>query len=156
MHETLSTLRPTDLRIKTRPALDLPKNRIEGSNPFLSTQVKQFLYRLGQALRVAGGWISQISRQSAHEGGKVVSLTYRPPLPPQEIILVLMSVGGWVNTRAIVRPEDLCQWKIPVTPSGIELASFRLVAQCLNQLCHRLHPHTCCGDRKSPMSWTFA
>jgi len=19
-----------------------------------------------------------------------------------------------------------------------------------------LHPHTCCGDRKSPMSWTFA
>jgi hypothetical protein len=37
-----------------------------------------------QTLRVPGSWCSQISRQSAHEGCKVVSRTHRPPLPPRK------------------------------------------------------------------------
>jgi len=50
---------------------------------------------------------------TAQDSGKVVSLTNRPPLP-LEIHLVLISVRGLVDPRAIVRPEGLCHRKIPM------------------------------------------
>jgi len=45
-------------------------------------KVKQSHYSPGQAVRFPAVWGSQISRYSAHESGKVVSLTHRPPLSP--------------------------------------------------------------------------
>ena len=56
-------------------------NSVRVTPGFSKQKVKQSHYRPGQTLRVPGGWGSQISWQSAHEGGKVVSPTQRPPLP---------------------------------------------------------------------------
>ena len=48
--------------------------------------------------------VSRISRQLAHWGGNVFSLTHR---------LLLTSVRGWVvDPKATVRPEGWSQWKV--------------------------------------------
>ena len=46
-------------------------------------KVKESLYTPGQALRAPVGLSFQISRQSAHDGGKVIIPKHRPPLLPR-------------------------------------------------------------------------
>jgi hypothetical protein len=94
-------------------------------------KVKQSCNRPGVAQSVPGGLNSQISWHSAREGGEVVSLTHRPPLPPG-MFLVLIFTRGWVDPRAMVWLEGDMSLKNPVTPLGIDPGTVRLVAQCLN------------------------
>jgi len=67
----------------------------------------------------------------AQVGGKVVSLRHRPPLSPG-------NIPGTHFCSRLSRPKGhsakgkvLCQGKLPMTPAGIEPATFRFVAQHL-------------------------
>ena len=100
---------------------------------YIKVNVNQSLYRPEQAMRVPGDWGSQVSRQLAHEGGKVVS-----PTPADFTPRKYSWYSFLLDPRATVRPEGFCQLKTPVTLPGIEPATFRLVAQYLNQLPHRV------------------
>jgi hypothetical protein len=84
------------------------------------------------AQRVPGGLGSQISWHSAREGGEVVSLTHRPPLPPGKF-LVLFFTRGWVDTQSHGTVGRNLSLKNPVTPLGIDPGTVRLVAQRLNR-----------------------
>jgi hypothetical protein len=62
----------------------------------------------------------------------------------QEIFPVFISLWGWVDPSTTVRLEGLCQRRIPVTPLGTDPATFRLVAQCLNHMRHRMPTNKNC------------
>ena len=72
---------------------------------------------------------SQISRHSAHEGGKFVTPTHRRPLPPGISWYSFLETESTPDTRTC----RILQKKSPVTRPGIDPGTFRLIAQRLNQ-----------------------
>jgi hypothetical protein len=91
-------------------------------------KAKESRNRTGVAQRVPGGLGSHISWHSAREGGEIVSLTHRPPLPPG-MFLVLIFTMGWVDPRAMVRSGGNMSLKNPVITPGVDPGTVRLVAQ---------------------------
>jgi hypothetical protein len=118
---------PTCFGTKAPSSGSLSTTKFRMSNKYF--RLKETCNRPGVAQRVPGGLGSQISWHSADEGGGVVSLTHRPPLPPG-MFLALIFTRGWVDPRAMVRSLSL---KNPVTPPGIDPGTVRLVAQRLNR-----------------------
>jgi len=88
-----------------------------------------------QALRVPADRDSQISRQSAHEVGKVVSPTYRPPLPPR-------NIPGTHFCKKLSQPQGhsaagrIMSMKDSNDTIGNRTRDLPAVVQCLNQLRH--------------------
>ena len=97
------------------------------SSSVMNVKVKQSLYRPGVFQKVPGSYGSQITRQR-HRIVVSLSALRSCRLYPQELLMVLISVRGWVDSRAIVRSKGLCKWKIPITLAGIEPATYRFVA----------------------------
>jgi len=91
------------------------------------------LCRSGQPWELQQVEVSRIPRQSTHTHTKRQECQPSAPAaftPPQKTCLVLISVRGWVDPRAIVRSEGLSQWSHRESnplPCG-------LLAQCPNQL----------------------
>jgi len=81
----INTANPEPCHAYLRHAMDACGLQYDFSNWWSVKKVKKSHYMPGQTLRVPEGLDSQISRQSAHEGSKVVNPTHRPPLPPGNI-----------------------------------------------------------------------
>ena len=116
LHLSRPTLGPT------QPLLQLVRVPVPGSKAagawrwslthprLVKVKVKLSRYRPGWAVGVLRCWGSKICRQSAHEGGKVVSPTQRPSLPPrtstssveveERVELFLLSPSG--HSRSVL------------------------------------------------------
>jgi hypothetical protein len=105
-------------------------------------QVKWSHYRPGQAVRVQRCWTSQISWHSAHECGKIVNLTYQPPLPS----LKYSRYSFLLETES--NPGPQCSWNDVLKNDAIgnqtcNLLACSAVPQPTAPLRTQFNPPTC-------------
>jgi len=91
----------------------------------VKVKVKQSLYRPRQTLRFPGVGGSQISRQSVREGGTFVNPMNGHLYPSRYI-----SGTHFCQKLRLTQGRSTAKRITSITPSGIEPATFRLVAQC--------------------------
>ena len=90
----------------------------------------QSRYVPGVAQRVPGSLSFPYYMTTAQDGGKVVSPTHRPPLPPRKYSRYSFLLEAESTPGPIARSEGFyVNEKFPMTPPGIESSSFRFVAQ---------------------------
>ena len=104
----LETNADKNMRLIPTPNQNTRQCRNTLNNFEVKIKLKQSLYRPGQALGVPRGPGSPISRQSAHEGGKVVSPMHRLFLSPRKY--------SWYSFLLEAESTGM-------TPSGIEPAT---------------------------------
>jgi hypothetical protein len=111
------------------------------------TYKKRQRYPYNRRWRPIGLWdvkAPTFSKQSAHKwrwGCQPYAPACQPAaLYPQEDRWYSFLLEAESTPKAIVRLEGLGQFKNPMTSSVIETVTFRLAAQCLNQLRYRVPP----------------
>jgi hypothetical protein len=87
----------------------------------VKVKLKKSRNRPGVAQSVPGGLGSQISIHSAHEGGEVVSLTHRPPLPQGNVPGIARAERD--GTRAETRFRLSAKRTSPFKSSGTSVQS---------------------------------
>jgi hypothetical protein len=143
------------VNLTTSPVTDILTYSVE----LLVIKVKLSLRQALEAHTIVRRRGSHICRHSAHRWRW--GQPYAPAaLYPPGRFLVLISVIGWVDPRAIVRLEGLGQLKSPITSSGIELnlPTCSIVLQPTTLLCSPCRIIWWswimnCKERRKKLSW---
>ena len=103
-------------------------------------QLKPSHYRPGHSRGGWGSWDLPEFLDNRHMKVARLSALRTGRLYPPGDNLILLSVRSLSRPQGHTTAGTFKSKKIPMTPSGIDNMTFRLVAQCVNQMRHRVPP----------------